>query len=86
MWLSRSAAARRSVSHMAVLSAGAPRDSPRTSAAAEEGARAVTDPAPCSACQASTKADRAVVLPAPAGPTMRSRRLPLVATASIAAS
>jgi hypothetical protein len=67
-----------------VFSVSIPSASANTSAAAAEGARPSTEPAPCSASQAARNPAMAVDLPVPAGPTNTSSLRPEVAICSTA--
>ena len=73
---SREASRSTSASHLAVFSVAMPSSVPRLAAAAAEGAKPFTLPAPCSASQAASSPARAVVFPVPAGPTITSQTRP----------
>ena len=72
------------MSHLAVFSVSIPSSAARTSAAAAEGARPITEPGPCSASQTARSPAMVVLLPVPAGPTSTSRTRPEVAICSTA--
>src|SRR5690625_147654 len=65
-------------SHFAVLSVAISSSSPKTAAAAAEGASPITEPAPYFSRHTCNSAERVVVFPAPAGPTITSKPRPEV--------